>query len=93
MTTPCRCGHTGDGPHRCHAGRPDPATGEDGSRWCTADAVPVRFDTRARAYVTCLAGVQMKLGAEVTPAGTAYYCAAHFEECTGHTLTTPEPTP
>jgi hypothetical protein len=35
----------------------------------------------------------MKLGAEVTPAVTAYYCAAHFEVCTGHTLTTPEPSP
>jgi hypothetical protein len=55
--------------------------------------VSVHFDARLRAYVTCLAGVQMKLGAEVTPAVTVYYCAAHFEECTGHTLTTTEPSP
>lgn len=54
----CRCGYDGTGTHRCHGGRPDPhGTGEDGSQWCTAEAVP-----RLAGYLTILAGAQLKCG-------------------------------
>ena len=67
---PCRCGFDGTGFHRCHAGRPDPRTGEDGSRWCEKEAVPRLLATGA-----CLAGAQLKTGAV-----TCSYCDEHFEE-------------
>lgn len=67
---PCRCGHDGAGFHRCHAGRPDPVVGEDGSRWCTQEAVP-----RLRAYPTALGGQQLKFGVQV-----ACYCDDHYVE-------------
>jgi hypothetical protein len=67
---PCRCGYTGTGPHRCHAGRPDPLTGEDGSRWCERDGVE-----RFVAAPVALAGMQAKLGAML-----GCYCEEHWRQ-------------
>lgn len=69
-TNPCRCGFDGTGRHRCHAGRPDPATGENGSRHCEADADPKLIATRA-----ALSGMQMKTGVI-----ECYYCPEHREQ-------------
>lgn len=68
---PCRCGYDGTGPHRCHAGRPDPfGTGETGERWCTAEAVP-----RLQAYLPALPGCQLKVGVV-----EVLYCDEHHAE-------------
>lgn len=67
---PCRCGYAGTGVHRCHAGRPDPATGETGERHCTAEAVP-----RLVGYPAALSGNQLKFGAV-----EAYYCDEHLAQ-------------
>lgn len=73
--TPCRCGHDGTGPHRCHAGRPDPhGTGEDGSRWCTQDGKP-RFVASVRAS---LSGMQDKASV-----AEHWYCDEHWAMLTG----------
>ena len=72
MTT-CRCGHDGTGPHRCHAGRPDPhGTGEDGSRWCPNEGVE-RFVVSTHPHA--LAGMQLKFSGNLH-----YYCLEHWEE-------------
>ena len=68
--SPCRCGYDGTGFHRCHAGRPDPHTGEDGSRWCEKEAQP-----RLLATPSCLAGAQLKVGAVVV-----CYCDEHYAQ-------------
>lgn len=65
--SPCRCGNTGDGAHRCHGGR-DP--GYPGSR-CEKPAKEIEI---MRCYPTALAGQQFKLGVQVA---YAYYC----DEC------------
>lgn len=63
-TNPCRCGYDGTGIHRCHAGRE------------TADRCPEPADEYVVvAGLTALAGMQLKLGANV-----AYYCRAHAKE-------------
>jgi hypothetical protein len=63
---PCRCGFDGTGVHQCHAGRNPLAPGER----CPNEAAP-----RLVAYLACLAGAQMKLGASL-----ACYCdACHAE--------------
>lgn len=60
---PCRCGYDGNGPHRCHAGRPDPyGTGEDGSRWCPREGKE-RFVASRHPYA--LAGMQMKASGNI----------------------------
>lgn len=51
MIAPCRCGHTGDGPHPCH-----------GHRYRCGQLGERRFVT----YPTALSGAQMKLGAYET---------------------------
>lgn len=67
---PCRCGFAGTGTHRCHAGRPDPATGEDGSRWCTQLG-----NTRLIPTGGSLAGMQLKFSCT-----TGCYCSEHWAE-------------
>lgn len=67
---PCRCGYTGDGEHRCHAGRPDPRTGEDGSRWCERPG-----SERLHGTLAGLAGAQDKIGVTL-----GCYCTEHWRE-------------
>jgi hypothetical protein len=59
---PCRCGYDGNGVHQCHYGRQVP--GEH----CENPGVE-----RFWAYPTCLAGMQMKLGAV-----DGCYCEEHW---------------
>lgn len=70
MTPACRCGHDGTGPHRCHAGRPDPRTGEDGSRWCPREGVERLVPT-----LGSLAGAHLKF-----PVIVGCYCEEHWRE-------------
>lgn len=49
---PCRCGHTGDGPHPCH-----------GRAYTCRRPAQERFYAL---HMTALAGAQMKLGASET---------------------------
>lgn len=60
----CRCGYTGEGPHQCHVGREIPG------RRCPNPGVE-----QLVVYPTCIAGVQMKLGAV-----SGCYCERHWEE-------------
>lgn len=69
-TDKCRCGFDGSGIHRCHAGRPDPRTGEDGSRWCAQPGVEKLLPTNGS-----LAGMQLKFS---MIAGC--YCEEHWKE-------------
>lgn len=69
-THPCRCGYDGTGIHRCHVGRPDPRTGEDGSRHC-----PHPAEEHLSAHLAPLAGMQMKVGVV-----DVAYCAQHYQE-------------
>ncbi len=73
MTPTCRCGYDGNGIHRCHAGRPDPMTGEDGSRHCPRPAEP-----RLHATMGALSGMQIKASCV-----QSCYCAEHFAEFIG----------
>lgn len=66
----CRCGYDGAGVHRCHVGRPDPRTGEDGSRWC-----PHPAEERLSAYIPGLSGMQMKVGVI-----NVAFCSFHLAE-------------
>ena len=68
--SPCRCGYDGAGTHRCHAGRPDPDTGEDGSRWCPEPAVDQLAATGG-----ALAGMQAKFSCVAV-----HYCKAHRKQ-------------
>ena len=63
---PCRCGFTGEGLHRCHAGRNPLYPGEQ----CEKEAKP-----RFIAKLVGLAGVQMKMGAQI-----ACYCEDCYKE-------------
>lgn len=78
-SAPCRCGYDGTGVHRCHVGRPDPRTGEDGSRWCPHPAVE-----HLRAHLAPLAGVTLKFGAV-----NVAYCDRHYAEFTAGKDPTP----
>lgn len=63
---PCRCGFNGEGLHRCHAGRNPLYPGEQ----CEKEAKP-----RFIAKLVGLAGVQMKMGAQI-----ACYCEDCYKE-------------
>ena len=65
--SPCRCGYDGEGTHRCHAGRPDSETGEDGSRWCPEPAIDQLAATGGS-----LAGMQRKFSCVAV-----HYCRKH----------------
>ena len=63
---PCRCGFDGIGFHRCHAGRNPLYPGDQ----CEKEAKP-----RFVAKLSALAGMQMKVGAQI-----ACYCEDCYNE-------------